>query len=76
MKLINNDNHYTWGSKPDKLPKQFKKCDHSWRELSELEKNGQISTHECVLCGLEKDNSWEPPIYGYNQKLLEPEPDI
>ena len=73
MKIVNNNNHYTWFSDIKKLPKQFKKCDHCWRELKNEEKDGQISTHECVLCGLERDASWEPPIFGYNQNLLEPE---
>jgi hypothetical protein len=70
MKTINKNSSYKWGSL-ENMPKAFKKCDHSWRELDDGEKNGSPSTHECVYCGLEKDTAWEPPMYGYQIKIIE-----
>lgn len=50
----------------NELPKSFKKCHHVWRELSKEElRTGTFNTHECVLCGLEKDDSVNPVSYSY-----------
>lgn len=66
MNIANYGKNYKWISDMRKLPKQFKLCDHSWRSLEDGEhNNGTLTTHECVLCGLEKDETWNPIIYCY-----------
>lgn len=70
MKIINKINSSKWGGLKT-MPSPFQKCDHYWRELGENEKGESIASHECVICGLEKDCNWEPPMYGYQLKLME-----
>ena len=68
--IINKNSSYKWGSLAN-MPKMLRNCEHNWRELQDDEKNGAPSTHECVLCGLEKDTGWEPPMYGYALNVIE-----
>ena len=65
MNIINHNQQLKWESDIKQLPKDMKKCDHQWRPLVEGEGTVGTATHECVLCGLEKDTSWEPVIYCY-----------
>lgn len=70
MKTINKNSTYKWGSM-ENMPKALQKCGHQWRELLDDEKNGSPATHECIWCGLEKDTAWEPPMYGYQLKVIQ-----